>query len=216
MYVQNATLGSGLTQEGTWTVPGASGPAPVSVTPSSGSGSSQTFAFMFSDPAGAADINSAQIIINSSLATTNGCYFYLYASGSNVLYLANDAGAFQSSLPVGATGTLQNSQCSVNVGASSVMSSGTTFTLNLALSFTPAFAGSKNIYMYVQNATVGKRLTQEGPGRCRVQRTSAGFGHAQQRERLLADLRLCILRPGRRGRHHLGPDHHQHFDGDNK
>ncbi|MGB6943685.1 MAG: SBBP repeat-containing protein [Bryobacteraceae bacterium] len=162
MYVQNATVGSALTQEGTWTVPVASGPTPVSVTPSSGSGASQTFAFMFSDPAGAADINSAQIIINSSTATTNGCFFYLYASGSNVLYLANNAGALQSSLPVGAAGTLQNSQCSVNVGASSVSSSGTTFTLNLALSFTMAFAGSKNIYMYVQNATVGSSLTQEG------------------------------------------------------
>ena len=162
MYVQNATLGSSLTQEGTWTVPGGSGPVPVSVTPSSGSGSPQNFSFTFSDPGGVADINSAQIVINSSLGTTNSCYFYLYASGSNVLYLANDAGAFQSSLAVGATGTLQNSQCSVNLGASSVTSSGTTFTLNLVLSFTPAFAGSKNIYMYVQNASVGSAWVQEG------------------------------------------------------
>ena len=66
--------------------------APVSVTPNSGSGSSQTFAFVFSDSAGAADINSAQIIINSSTAETNSCYFYFYASGSNILYLANNAG----------------------------------------------------------------------------------------------------------------------------
>ncbi len=162
MYVQNATVGSSLTREGTWTVPGASGPVPVSVTPSSGSGASQTFAFVFSDPAGAADINSAQIVINSSLATANSCFFYLYASGSNILYLANNAGALQSSLQVGATGTLQNSQCAVNVGASSVASSGTNFTLNLAVSFTAAFAGSKNIYMYVQNATVGSAFTQKG------------------------------------------------------
>src|SRR5579871_862844 len=39
-------------------------PAPVSVTPSSGSGSSQTFSVVYSDGAGASDITSAQILIN--------------------------------------------------------------------------------------------------------------------------------------------------------
>jgi hypothetical protein len=56
---------------------------------------------------GAADISSAQIVINSSFIETNSCYLYLYANGANVIYLANNAGALQSSLPVGTAGTLR-------------------------------------------------------------------------------------------------------------
>jgi beta-propeller repeat-containing protein len=137
-------------------------PAPVSVTPASGSGSSRTFALAFSDAAGASDILSAQIIINSSLARASGCSLYFYAGGANVVYLANDAGTFQSSLSIGGSGTMQNSQCAVNAGASSVALSGNTLTLNLALSFTPAFAGTQNVYMYVQNATLGSGWAQNG------------------------------------------------------
>ena len=48
---------SGWLQRGTWTVPGAVGtPAAVSVTPSSGSGASQSFALQYSDTAGAASL----------------------------------------------------------------------------------------------------------------------------------------------------------------
>ncbi len=162
MYVQNATVGNGFTVEGTWTVPGASGPVPVSVTPNSGSGASQTFAFAFSDSAGAADITAAQIGFNTSMAGTNSCWMY-YAASTQTIYLANDAGAFASGgLVLGASGTLENSQCTITVNTSSVLLSGNTLTLSLALSFAPAFAGTQNIYMYVQNATVGNGFTPEG------------------------------------------------------
>ncbi len=162
MWVQNSTVANGFTQEGTWTVPGASGPVPVSVTPNSGSGSSQTFAFAFSDTAGAADITAAQTGFNTSLAGTNSCWMY-YAASTETIYLANNAGAFATGgLVVGSSGTLQNSQCTINVATSSVSFSGNTLTLSLALSFAPAFAGAKNIYMYVQNATLSNGFTQEG------------------------------------------------------
>src|SRR5277367_3131030 len=135
---------------------------PVSVTPSSGTGSSQTFAFAFSDLAGAADITAAQIGFNTSLAGTNSCWMY-YAASTETIYLANNAGGFASGgLVLGSSGTLQNSQCTINVATSSVSLSGNTLTLHLAMSFAPAFAGAKNIYMYVQNATVSNGFTQEG------------------------------------------------------
>jgi len=162
LWVENATLESNWVQEGTWTVPAASGPAPLSVTPSSGSGLTQTLAFAFSDPAGASDILSVQIIINSSLSRTNGCAFYFYGGASNIIYLADNAGDFGSSLPIGTAGTQQNSQCAVNAGASSVVAAGNTLTLNLALSFTSAFAGAQDVYLYAQNATVGSNWVQEG------------------------------------------------------
>ena len=130
-------------------------PSTVSVSPNSGSGASQTFAFAFSDSSGATDIVSTQIVINSTLAAAGSCYFY-YSRVSNAIYLANDAGAWPGYLIVGSTGTMQNSQCVVNAGASSVTVSGNNLTLNLALSFPSAFAGAKNIYMEVQNATLDR------------------------------------------------------------
>ena len=163
MLVSSATLNSGWVVNGTWTVPAASAPpTPVSVTPNSGSGLSQTFAFVFSDPAGAADIASAQIVINGAFGGTNSCYMAFLAGGSKLLYLASNAGAFQSPLTVGSAGTLQNSQCAVNLGASSVSLSGNTLTLNLAMSFTPAFAGTKSIYMLVSSATLNSGWVVNG------------------------------------------------------
>jgi uncharacterized protein YfiM (DUF2279 family) len=139
---------SGWQLKGAWTVPGASGPpAPVSVTPSSGSGSSQTFAFVSSSPRGYAALSTILVVVNSTLAGAAGCYF-LYYPGSNLLYLANDAGtAWAGSVTLGQSGSVQNSQCAVNAAASSASGSGNNLTLNVALTFQPAFNGSKNIYM---------------------------------------------------------------------
>jgi hypothetical protein len=90
--------------------------------------------------------------IGAALSSAGACYFY-YARGANGIYLATDAGAWQGPLTIGSAGTLENSQCSVNAGASSVSASGNTLTLNLAISFAAGFAGAKNLYMEVQNAT---------------------------------------------------------------
>src|SRR5208282_4649908 len=128
----------------------------------SGSGASQTFAFAFSDSAGAADITAAQIGINTAVNGTGACWMY-FAAGTQMIYLANDAGAFATAgLALGSSGTLQNSQCTINVNTSSVSLSGNTLTLNLVLSFAPGFAGTKNVYMYVQNATQSAGFTKEG------------------------------------------------------
>ena len=74
----------------------------------------------------------------------------------------DDSGVSHAPLTIGSTGTAQNSQCSINAGASSLSMSGTTLTLNLALSFTPSFAGSKNMYMETQNATLASGWVQRG------------------------------------------------------
>ena len=139
---------SGWQLKGAWTVPGATGPpAPVSVTPSSGSGSSQTFSFVSSSPRGYAALSTILVVVNSALAGAGGCYF-LYYPASNLLYLANDAGtAWAGSVTLGQSGSVQNSQCAVNAAASSTSGSGNNLTLNVALSFQAAFSGSKNIYM---------------------------------------------------------------------
>ncbi|HYL78381.1 MAG TPA: S8 family serine peptidase [Bryobacteraceae bacterium] len=145
-------------------VTGSGAPSPpttVSVSPSSGSGSAQTFAFTFSDSNGGANIVSTQLDVGATLSTSGACYFY-YARAANQIYLANDAGSFGPSLSLGSAGTMQNSQCVLDAGASSVMVSGNTLTMNLALSFKPAFGGAKNLYMEAQNASLDSGWAQRG------------------------------------------------------
>ena len=145
----------------------SSAPAPtptlsaVSVSPSQGTGTSQTFTFTFSDSNGAAHITSAMLDIASSLTPATACYLYYGALG-NAIYLANNAGTFQTPLTVGTAGTASNSQCSLNAGASSVMASGNTLTLRLALSFQAAFAGNKNVYMTVTDGSQTASWVQRG------------------------------------------------------
>jgi len=146
---------SGWQQKGTWTVPGAAGgpPAPVSVTPNSGSGSSQLFSFVSSSPRGYTALTAVLVVFNTTLVSAGECYF-LYYPGSNALYLVNDASSgWAGSVTLGQSGTLQNSQCSVNSAASSSSGSGNNLTLNVALTFKPAYSGTKNIYMDAYDGT---------------------------------------------------------------
>ena len=60
----------------------------------------------------------------------------------------NDAGTnWLGPMTLGTTGTLQNSQCSINVGSSSASGSGNTLTLNLPITFGSSFAGTQTIWM---------------------------------------------------------------------
>jgi hypothetical protein len=151
LYAAGSAGNSGWQPMGTWTVPATvSGVTVVSVSPSSGSGSQQTFTLQFADGAGATDLSTVWVYINASLASNsaNSCLVY-YSRAANQLNLEADSGAVW--LPAatpGGSGTLTNSQCSVNLAASSVAISGDTLTLNLALAFTSAFSGAKNVYMY--------------------------------------------------------------------
>ena len=142
---------SGWLLKGSWTVPSTGPPSAVSVTPNSGSGSTQTFAFAFSSPRGYTTITTTSMIIGTSLAGSNSCYLY-YARSANAIYLANDAGtAWLAPAVLGASATVQNSQCSVSAAGSSASGSGNNLTLNLALTFKMAYAGAKSIYMQVSD-----------------------------------------------------------------
>ena len=61
------------------------------MTPSSGTGLSQTFSFLFSDPKGYASIISASMTIGASASVAGSCYIY-YSRAANTIELANDAG----------------------------------------------------------------------------------------------------------------------------
>src|ERR1035438_5466428 len=151
-YAQAAGgLNSGWTALGNWTVTAAL-PQAVSVTPSTGTGSSNTFSFVFSDANGASDLGIVQVVVNSSLSGYQGCYISIDPV-HNTLWLLNDgATAWQGPITLPTAGTLGNSQCTLNGGSSSIALSGNNATVNLALSFSGSFGGAKNVYGYAQAA----------------------------------------------------------------
>jgi glucose/arabinose dehydrogenase len=151
LYAANAAANSGWPIRGTWTVP-ASGPAPAvtadSILPASGSGASQTFAMRFSDTTGAVNLMTMYALFSGS---GGGVCLVYYDRASNTLGLLNDAGNQYVTGMAGGAGTLANSRCSITLGSSSGVVSGSTLTLNLATAFGAPFAGAMNIYLYAAN-----------------------------------------------------------------
>jgi hypothetical protein len=75
-----------------------------------------------------------------------------YNRAADSVFLLNDAGTVWTSAAVGSGGALQNSQCAITLGGiTTITPSGTTLTLNLAMTFAPAFTGFKTIYMFAVN-----------------------------------------------------------------
>ena len=126
-------------------------PVNVSVTPSSGTGTSQTFGFAYSDANGFADINHSIQVINSSLEMNNGCVT-AYDNLHNLVYLLNDAGIFWlGPVTPGTSGVLSNRQCGISMTGATITRSGNNLTVGIPTSFTAAFAGGKNVYMIAQD-----------------------------------------------------------------
>jgi uncharacterized membrane protein len=161
MFASGSSANSGWQAMGTWTVPGAVATvSAVSVTPSSGSGAQQKFALEYADSLGATDLTTVWVWFTANFNTVssaNSCLLY-YARATNLLFLLNDAGTAYSSVTpgvftTGAALTLSNSQCSVNASAASVTPSGTNLTVNLLMTFTAAYAGTKSIYMFAAGSS---------------------------------------------------------------
>lgn len=125
----------------------------ISVSPSGGTGSAQTFALRYSDSAGAASLDQTWVWFNATFAerAADSCLLY-YDNDDARLYLLNDAGNTWMPGLLATAATLRNSQCSVSLASSGWSMSGTEATLSLAMSFEPAYAGAKNVYMYAADA----------------------------------------------------------------
>ena len=180
MYGVNVgNVNSGWQTRGSWTIPswssgssGSSAPAVVApsatsitadaVAPNAGSGTTQTFSFTYSDSVGATDVTTAWAWFNTSLASSSArsCLVY-YDRAARTVNLIDDTATQWVSNSLSSGATLQNSQCSVSLAGSSATTSGTTLTLNLAMTFKSAFAGAKNIYMYTASATIGNSGWQD-------------------------------------------------------
>lgn len=144
----------GMKAMGTWTIPQPPQtglPAVGSVTPSSGQGLSQSFTLSVSDPLGASDLATVQLLVGSSASLANSCSV-TYIARQNLLTLADDAGTgYAGSLTPGQATKVANSQCALNGSGSSVSLSGNSLTMVVNIQFDRSFAGlggraTKNLF----------------------------------------------------------------------
>ena len=138
-------LSSGWQMMGSWVVGNINQPPSItSVSPASGSGSSQVFTITVSDPNGGADVNDGLFMVGES---SSGACWVLYFPSTNQILLADDAGtAWLTPILVGSAATVSNSQCTLNAVSSSFTVAGVSVTANLSLSFKSGFSGSKPLY----------------------------------------------------------------------
>ena len=154
---------TGWVQAGTWTVAPISGtPSLGTLSPASGQGLNQAFTVSAADTAGAADLASVQLVVNSTASQASACAV-TYVAAQNVFQLLNDAGsASAGAVGPGQAASVTNSQCTLSGTGSSVQVVGTTLTIVANLYFNPTFASvggaTKNVYV---NATtmVGTTVT---------------------------------------------------------
>ncbi len=117
MYVADfAGMNSGWKKLGWWMAGtlAEQPPSAVSVSPSSGFGTTQPFSFVASSPNGAGNLAEVSMLFNTTLCQGNGCYLTYIVAG-NEFSLLSDAGNSSTSGQPGATGTVSNSQCSVDM-----------------------------------------------------------------------------------------------------
>ena len=107
------------------------------------------------DTAGAANLSSASLWIkaNAAAGAAGSCYI-TWTRATSQFTLLDNSGA-----PSTAT---QNSQCSLAVATASATDNGNTLTLTLPVTFLPAFAGAKGLFMSATGSPNGSVWEQLG------------------------------------------------------
>src|SRR5580658_7535965 len=102
---------SAWTGIGTWTASFLNQPPAVtSVSPSSGSGLTQTFTAIYNDPNGVGNISSASLAIGPKLSSGPLCYVYYV---TNWFYLVDPGNGSVGPLKAGPTGSLTTPECTL-------------------------------------------------------------------------------------------------------
>ena len=120
-------------------------PAATTASPSTGSGTTQTFTATYSDGNGAADISVVYFLVNSTLDGSNAC-FIEYNRAANSFRLMNDAGTTWSTSVSAGSGSTSNSQCTLNGSGAAGTASGNSLSMMISLAFQESFSGAKNLY----------------------------------------------------------------------
>lgn len=110
------------------------------------------FKVEYSDADGWQNMRYAYIHINTSTNKAKSVYAY-YDSRTNRIYLRNDANtAWIGGISPGTSRLLENSYVKLDCSKTTISGSGTKLTATWSVIFKPAFLGTKNIYLYVQDA----------------------------------------------------------------
>ncbi len=143
-YVSNLQgLNSGWIPVGnpaTWTVPGPRPQTNITLTPPSGSGTTQTFTAQFTDYAGTSNVDYVEFFIGG---WSPGCVALVYPRW-NAVFLINDANtSWGTAATIGSNTVLENSFCKVNVNAVSLYYiTAVKLGVNLSVTAKPFFAGN--------------------------------------------------------------------------
>ncbi|HZU32020.1 MAG TPA: hypothetical protein VFB79_12960, partial [Candidatus Angelobacter sp.] len=129
--------------------------SPLMLWPTSGSGTTQTFAATYYDPNGGARIAEADLYIMSNVVpgvgsgwSANECIFQYDVATNNIWQVIDGGGSYQGPITAGSSSYLSNSQCTVFAAGSSATVSGNTVQVNFSVNFTGAsFVGAKQLYL---------------------------------------------------------------------
>ncbi len=144
---------TGMTQFGSWNLPGAAqtriGPTIAGVSSTATSGTQATYTVTASHTGGANQLSMIHLLTSAAIVGSPACQF-VYFPAANTLNLINDAGTelvSPTGIVPGQPGSLTNGRCSANAAASSRTLGVNTVTLMLPITYKPAFAGQKRVYV---------------------------------------------------------------------
>lgn len=150
------SVGSAPSTIWSFTTSVAGTPSVAAISPVASIGAAQQYTFQFSHSSGNQSLGVANVLINNFLDGRQACYL-AYSVPTNTLYIVPDSGdaAQLSGKVMNGSGSLGNSQCSVNLASSTATGSGNLLTLNLAMTFLSSFAGNKVVYLAARDNGTG-------------------------------------------------------------
>ena len=123
---------------------------PASITPNSGTGLTETFSALYTDPNGASDLQVGYLDFGNSVFAPHSC-IVAYVPASHTLYLFSDTNSGAAGpITAGSNSTLSNSQCTLSGSGGTGTPGGSNLTVPFAITFASGFSGSKNIYGLAQ------------------------------------------------------------------
>lgn len=141
---------TGWIQRGTWTMAAAS-PGTPSVSPSTGSGTTQTFTLTYPDPPGFAGAAFGWVQFLAGAASDGGgqpfCFLHYDRAGNGLWMYSSDVGFFLGPVAPGtASNTLSSSACSINTAAASVANTSGNLVVTVPITFKAPMSGAKKLF----------------------------------------------------------------------
>ncbi|MGC4048734.1 MAG: SBBP repeat-containing protein [Paludibaculum sp.] len=121
-------------------------PSSPAVSPSAGTGSMRAFSFSATHASGAAQIGVLELMVAPAASSAQACRIR-YDRSTGLLGLAADSGLTWSTLALGSSSSVGNSQCSLTGSGATAVSAGNVLTVTAQLSFAAGFAGARQLYV---------------------------------------------------------------------